>query len=309
MCRSRANSIRNIAKPRRSRHALPLGFSRGLGQYLEHYEYGCTEQLISKAFPSLVSDDLMQQGLPHSEVAQKVAEILDVAASRQSDDGAFGLWCAQSGLHFDPPSAWVVQFMTEAKEQGYDVPQDMFSRGLDHLQQDANGTCRRFLAGAHAGPSRFICSRVTASLSPMRSSTTAHWFEENAKKDWNDDIAAVFDASTYALLKNQDEADRLLNRFHLRRARRPHLSLVGRLRRRARPQRPVHLPPLLHFPERVKTISGDDLRALADPIMGGEYTTISSARAHSRPRRLRPHDEGQGHAPAASASTSSPAVS
>ena len=26
------------------------------------------------------------------------------------------------------------------KEQGYDVPQDMFSHALDHLQQDANGT-------------------------------------------------------------------------------------------------------------------------------------------------------------------------
>jgi uncharacterized protein YfaS (alpha-2-macroglobulin family) len=257
---------------------LPQGFTRGLGEYLEHYEYGCTEQLVSKAFPSLVSSDLMQQGLPRREVAQKVAEILDVAATHQSDDGAFGLWCAQPGLHFDVPSGWVMLFMTEAKEQGYDVPQDMFTRGISHLQQDANGTASDFFQARTQAFEIYLLARngavVTNALEHNR-----RWFETNAPNDWHDDIAAVFDASTYALLKSQDEADALLGKFHLR-ADKLHSypwwdDFDTELDRSAEY---VYLLSL-NFPKRIKSLTSDDLQALADPIMDGDYTTISAAQA------------------------------
>ncbi len=164
---------------------------------------------MSKAFPSLVSSDLMQQGLPRAEVARKVAEILDVAATRQSDDGAFGLWYAQSGLHFDLPSAWVMLFMTEAKDQGYDVPADTFTRGIGHLQQDANGTASDFCQARTQAFEIYLLARngtvVTNALEHNR-----RWFETNAPECWHDDVAAVYNAATYALLKNQDEADKLI---------------------------------------------------------------------------------------------------
>ena len=257
---------------------LPQGFTRGLGEYLEHYEYGCTEQLVSKAFPSLVSSELMQQGLPRAEVAQKVAAILDVAATRQSDDGAFGLWSAQSGLHFDLPSAWVMLFMTEARDQGYDVPDDMFTRGIGHLQQDANGTASDFYEARTQAFEVYLLARngavVTNALEHNR-----HWFEMNAPDDWHDDIAAVYDASTYALLKNQDEAEALIKGFHLRSAKMENFrywdDFYDELSRSAQY---IYLLSL-NFPERIKGITSDDLTALADPIMDGDYTTISSAQA------------------------------
>jgi uncharacterized protein YfaS (alpha-2-macroglobulin family) len=93
---------------------LPQGLTRGLGEYLDHYAYGCTEQLVSKAFPTMISGETMEQGLPRAEVATHIAEILDVAATRQNDEGAFGLWIAEPGLHFDLPSAHIMHFMTEA---------------------------------------------------------------------------------------------------------------------------------------------------------------------------------------------------
>ena len=40
-------------------------------------------------------------------------------------------------------------FLSEAKEQGYDVPDDLDdARDVDHLQQDANGTADRTLSEA-----------------------------------------------------------------------------------------------------------------------------------------------------------------
>ncbi len=257
---------------------IPQGLSRGLGEYLEHYEYGCTEQLVSKAFPSLVTSEIMQQGLPRAEVAGKVAEILDVAATRQSDDGAFGLWMAQSGLHFDLPSAWVMLFMTEAKEQGYAVPDEMFTRGLGHLQQDANGTAADFYQARTQAFEIYLLARngtvVTNAVEHNR-----RWFEAHAKETWNDDIAAVYDAATYALLKNQDEADTLIKRFHLRAPKIDQFKYWDDFYDElGRSSQYIYLLSL-HFPERAKTLTGDDLNALADPIMGGEFTTISSAQA------------------------------
>ena len=257
---------------------VPQGLSRGLGEYLEHYEYGCTEQLVSKAFPSLVTDETMQQGLSRAEVAKRIQEIVAVAATRQNDQGAFGLWVAGPNLHFDLPSAWVMLFLTEAKEQGYDVPSDMMTRGLGHLQEDANGTAQDFYEARTQAFEIYLLARngtvVTNAVEHNR-----NWFEENARDDWHEDVAAMYDASTYTLLKNQNQADALLKGFHLRPDKieyfkywNDYYDALGRS------SQYIYLLSR-HFPERVKKVTGDELMSLADPIMGGDYCTISSAQA------------------------------
>ena len=50
----------------------------------------------------------------------------------------------------------------------------------------------------------------------MRDNALEHnrdWFEKNAKGRWNDDVAAAYEAATYALLKDQDQADALITGF------------------------------------------------------------------------------------------------
>jgi uncharacterized protein YfaS (alpha-2-macroglobulin family) len=257
---------------------LPQGLTRGLGEYLEHYAYGCTEQLVSKAFPTLVSGETMQQGLPRDQVAKHIAEILDVAATRQNDQGAFGLWRAQPDLHFDLPSVHIMHFMTEAKEQGYDMPEEMMTRGLDHLQQDANGTPSNFREARNQAYAIYILARngtvVTNALEHNH-----RWFEENAKDGWSDDVAAAYEAATYALLKNQDQADALISRFHLQNGthRWPQEEVdydddLGRA------SQYIYLL-ALHFPERLKGLTQDDLMTLAYPIINYDFNTVSSAEA------------------------------
>ncbi|MCE0498348.1 MAG: alpha-2-macroglobulin family protein [Methylacidiphilales bacterium] len=257
---------------------VPQGLVRGLGEYLEHYEYGCTEQLVSKAFPTLVTAEAMQQGLPRSEVAKRVGEILDVAATRQNDDGAFGLWYACPDLHFDLPSAHVVHFMTEAKEQGYDVPSDLMAHGLTHLQQDANGTPDNFEEARNQAYEIYLLARNGTVVTNALEHNHA-WFEQHAKDDWSDDIAAVYEASAYALLKDQDQADALLNRFHLRNPKHrwpeEEVDYDDDLGRSAQY---IYLLSR-HFPERLKTLTQDDLMTLSYPIIDDDYNTVSSAEA------------------------------
>src|SRR5205814_293665 len=79
------------------------------------------------------------------------------------------------------------------------------------------------------------------------------------------------------LLKDQDQASTLLKGFHMS-ADKPeyykywydYYDALGRN------SQFVYLV-TRHFPDQVRKLTGDDLMSLADPIMGGEYTTLSSA--------------------------------
>jgi hypothetical protein len=109
------------------------------------------------------------------------------------------------------------------------------------------------------------------------------WFESHAKDKWNEDVADVYEAATYALLKNQDQADAMIQRFHLHA---PQPVFPGdnvyswddyndALSRAAQ-----YIDLLaLHFPDRLRALTPDDLNALADPIMAGDYTTLSAAQS------------------------------
>jgi len=254
---------------------LPQGLTRGLGLYLEHYEYGCTEQLVSKAFPSLISAGTMTQGMSQTDIVHHLDEIYAVLASRQNDQGAFGLWEAEPDLHFDLPSLWSVQFLTEAKERGYDVPADLLTRGLGHLQKMAEEEPADFEDARNQAEAIYLLTRngvvTTNFLEHNRG-----WFEEHARETWGDDIATAYSASSYALLKNQKQADALIGRFHLAGAKmQAEDDYYNELGRDAE-----YLDLLaLHFPERLRKLSEEDLMALARPIMDGEYNTISAAQA------------------------------
>jgi uncharacterized repeat protein (TIGR01451 family) len=220
----------------------------------------------------------MQQGLSRSEVASRVGEIVNVAAARQSDDGAFGLWEAQSGLHFDLPSAHVMLFLTEAKEQGYDIPSDLMTRGLGHLQQDANGTPGNLDEARVQSEEIYLLAR-NGTVETNALEHNHNWLEKNAEKTWGDDVADVYEAATYALLKNQDQADALIQRFHLRDADLKYAdNAYDYYDELGRSAQYIYLLSR-HFPERLKQVTGDDLMSLAEPIMGGEFTTLSAAQA------------------------------
>jgi uncharacterized repeat protein (TIGR01451 family) len=254
---------------------LPQGFSRGLGAYLEHYEYGCTEQLVSKAFPSLVSSNTMAQGLAPAEVQQHLNAVYEVLASRQNDQGAIGYWQPETDVHFDLPTLWSVQLLTEAKERGYDIPDAILSHALDHLKQMAQEQPNDFDQARNQAEAIYLLTRngiVTTNFLEH----TRQWFEENAKDTWGDDIAGPYLAASYALLKNQHQADALIGRFQLTGA--PMQAEDDFYDDLGRDSAYIDLL-AHHFPERLHRLHDDDLMALAKPIMDGEYTTLSAAQA------------------------------
>lgn len=101
---------------------------------LDRYPYGCAEQTTSRALPLLyLSEMAKQSGIADDEgVKKRVQEAIYRVLSYQSSTGSFGLWSPGSGdLWLD---AYVSDFLTRAREQKYDVPEQAMVQALENLR-------------------------------------------------------------------------------------------------------------------------------------------------------------------------------
>jgi uncharacterized protein YfaS (alpha-2-macroglobulin family) len=110
----------------------------GLLASLDRYPYGCTEQVTSRAMPLLYFNEVAQAlGLDGKDtIERRIAQSIDRILSRQSSNGAFGLWRPATGdLWLD---AYVTDFLSRARAQGYEVSDRAFRMSLDNLRNQVN---------------------------------------------------------------------------------------------------------------------------------------------------------------------------
>jgi len=110
----------------------------GLLSALDRYPYGCTEQITSKALPLLYLDQVAAaMGLgPREETRDRVAQAITAVLANQSSSGSFGLWHPDSGDFW--LDAYVTDFLSRARGQGFDVPDLAFRSALDNLRNRLN---------------------------------------------------------------------------------------------------------------------------------------------------------------------------
>lgn len=100
---------------------------------LSRYPYGCSEQLVSTAFPLLYAPEV--GGTPKlraapASLAPTVAKLID----REALDGSFGLWRVGDGEADPWLGAYIVDFLLEAKAHGAPVPEDSLVRALNGMR-------------------------------------------------------------------------------------------------------------------------------------------------------------------------------
>jgi hypothetical protein len=116
--------------------SLAAAMSDGL-EYLEHYPYECTEQIVSRFLPNvLTSRALRAAGLSDPELEANLATQVNIALqrlySRQRPDGGWPFW---DGADSDTlVTAYVVQALVEANDNGYQVSQGVIENGVTFLQ-------------------------------------------------------------------------------------------------------------------------------------------------------------------------------
>lgn len=205
-----------------SKHTLsvshsPLSIGVGLQAYLESYPYGCTEQVISRTWPSVLLTSYQPK---NKKLAEKQKEnlksITRILRSRQSSDGGFSLYERAGSESFMAASLYAIQFLIELHDKKLVDVTDMLLKARPYLQglQSAEGgtNLENYRTWAQA---LYLAARLKvvngASLSALKSELQARF----KKDEWMKDPTGYFLAATYKLYKQDDEAERLFSKFRI----------------------------------------------------------------------------------------------
>ncbi len=252
---------------------LPLGIAHGLVAYLSKFPYLCTEQLVSRTFPAIVLKNRPEFGANHKKAAENLEQTIRVLSARQNAEGAFGFWAANSYVS-DFQSVYAMHFLTEAKERGYAVPQEVVARGIGYLHTLAKGESDSLYKARTRAYAIYILTRngviTTNYVTAMREQLDA----SKATKKWKKDLTGTYLAATYKLLKLDGKADSLIGDSRLGQpVEADYRYFYDGL---------VHDAQYLHilarhFPEKFQDIKGKDINSIIQAVSGGGYNTISSA--------------------------------
>jgi uncharacterized protein YfaS (alpha-2-macroglobulin family) len=115
--------------------SLAAAMTDGL-DYLEHFEYECTEQTVSRFLPNVLTYKALKDlGIRDAELESRLPVLVDEGLgklySQQHDDGGWGWWTLDES---DPNlSAYVLLGLLKARAAGFEVRGDVLARGLDYL--------------------------------------------------------------------------------------------------------------------------------------------------------------------------------
>ena len=101
---------------------------------LDRYPHGCSEQITSRAMPLLYVNDLAAGAhlAMDTEVDQRIKDAIDRLLAREGSNGSFGLWSAGGDDAW--LDAYVMDFLTRAREKGFAVPDMLFKNALDRIR-------------------------------------------------------------------------------------------------------------------------------------------------------------------------------
>jgi alpha-2-macroglobulin len=248
---------------------LPTGMSLGLKDYLDEYPYGCTEQIVSRAFPAIALRSMPDFGVSEAEARERFTTAQGVLRARQNQEGGFGLWAANDDAS-SFVTAYAMHFLTDARDAGFPVDGSLLGAGLNALKAIASAPASQgsnHLAAAYA---TYVLTRNGVVTTNYVSGILA---SKNLPRDWKESPIAAYLAGAYAIMKQSGEARSLLSSAFAGRSGEDDffnglansglcLYLASR-----------------HAPSSAGGIAGKALEGMAADIARSKYNTISSCYA------------------------------
>ena len=191
-----------------------------LFEYLKNYEFPCTEQLVSRAIPYALIPTSEILGTTFDASAKKISDTINTLKNRQNPDGSFALWAAaptsyenQTNADTATLTAYVAEFLTIARDAGFNVPGDMLSRAVDYLRTFAGGT---ITDSAYARAAACAIYVISANGYVTTSYIDAFTQYANANlDDWQQTIMGPYIATAYKIMKQDDLARDLIAKYKL----------------------------------------------------------------------------------------------
>jgi uncharacterized protein YfaS (alpha-2-macroglobulin family) len=188
--------------------SVPLVWGQGLTAYLDHYEYSCTEQLVSKGVSALVVISRPEFGTIKNRTEQPLDATFSTLRGRMNDRGGLGLW-ASTPETAEFATVYAAHFLIEARDHGQAIPQELLTSLDDWLTRFAATPASTLADARLRAYAVYLLARQgakpTAALSNVEQELANRY-----PKTWPTDLAAAYLASTYRLLQKNDEANRIV---------------------------------------------------------------------------------------------------
>jgi uncharacterized protein YfaS (alpha-2-macroglobulin family) len=256
---------------------LPLGIAKGLNFYLETYPYGCSEQLISAAFPFLYPQLFRELGFTRAQAEESIYRVMGILQARMKDDGSIGMWTLRSDA--EPLiTVYAAHFLTEAGNAGYYVAPGVMQKLLQALRDIAggSGTTGEVPRGSSLyelsarSYAVYVLTLNEVVTTPLLESLKQHMSRDNRGAETG--FPGLYLAGTYALLQKKSDASALLARIRWTMNKDASLRYIDDLMFHA-----VYLNiTARHFPERLRDVSESLLESMAEFLENQEYTTLSA---------------------------------
>jgi uncharacterized protein YfaS (alpha-2-macroglobulin family) len=255
--------------------AAPLGLAHGLDIYLKDFPHGCSEQITSGAFCRLLLVDEADFGLSRAEINKQLEYTFGVLRRRQNDQGGFGYWAPETGDRISFVSAYVMDFLSEAKAVGFAPPAEMFTTGLRNLQKMVAREPGDLSEARTVAYAIYVLTRegviTTNYILNLRD-----YLDKHQRDNWQNDITAVYLAGALHLLHKDEDAEKLIAKYKI--DKQPTRFCDDFYQSLGTDSQYVAVL-AREFPARLRKISAQEFENILRPIGQGWFNTLSAAYA------------------------------
>ncbi|PTY06747.1 hypothetical protein DB346_00335 [Verrucomicrobia bacterium LW23] len=291
--------------------SLPLALTRGLTEWLKDYPHQCSEQITSRGMALVVLAGYSRKSLitapgapSPTQAAETVRAIAATLRSRQSSNGKIGLWRAEpisenSTVSWDDyPTIYAALFLTEAADRQTAIPAQLQKDALEYLRKALETTPNTVGQARLQAMAVYVLTRngvvTTSYLEQLRTRLDALTPPPSppapsAPAAWRTDIAGIYMAASYAMLRDGKSAKQYVDEYERAVAKAEADARAGGKKRKRggedraggytrqaddRLQRIFLI--CRHLPEEIGRIRDEEVEALA-ATAGKEITTQTAA--------------------------------
>jgi uncharacterized protein YfaS (alpha-2-macroglobulin family) len=187
---------------------MPLVWGQGLVAYLGHYEYSCTEQLVSQGMAALIVVTRPELGKLNVKGEQPLEPVFAAIRGRMNDQGGLGLWASTPDTA-EFATVHAAHFLVEARDRGQRFPQDVLIGMNDWLARFAITPASTLEQGRMRAYAVYLLARQGI-RSPAALSNVEQELTKRYTQTWTQDLAAAYVAATYKLMQRTADADRMV---------------------------------------------------------------------------------------------------
>lgn len=252
---------------------LPLVMAHGLLEYLTDFPYGCMEQLLSKAFPTLILGDKPDFGFSASQREKAFKNTISLLRQRQTSDGGFGLyWSYGESAEF--PSVYATHYLVEAKDRGFGVPTDLQERVRGYLRGLVNRSPRSLFQARTASYALYLLARMGQSVGNEVVTLSNEINSLKLTKEWAGDLGAMYMAATYKLMHQDSLAEKLVNPL---KPQKDYFSFFDDYHDQYINNAMMVFLLSKHFPDKLKGFSDLATQSFVEMLQTTRYSTLNSS--------------------------------